>query len=319
MLEQEGQTEEILITRNGVVENGNRRLAAMRELFTSDPRAHARLSHVNAMVLPAEAQEQDLKVIELRLQMRREPRLPYDWADMAIGVRDMKNSGHSSEEIANLMHLDDRDEVEQIITRLEEAEVYLTDYLGTPQDYDQVYESRQMFINWERALREPLRNQPNAVREGARAIAHILTQQSRRLGDRVHTFRDAFGRDAAEVLNRLAAANGQEIAAAAGDRSDDIFGQVAEAPVPATQVLPLLTSRERAEELAEQITDIHQNIVAERADERRGQEALRAMRKVRNAINNVDLDRADPATLPEIRELAQEIANQAERVTAAVD
>jgi hypothetical protein len=319
VLQQEGQTEEILITRNGVVVNGNRRLAAMRELYTDDARANAGLSHVNAMVLPAEAQEIDLQRIELRLQMRRETKLPYEWVDEALGVREMKNGGASNQEIAQLMQLRIDTEVDQIITKLNEAELYLA-YLDRPLEYALVYDSQQMFINWERALREPLRNQPNAVREGARAIAHVLTQQSRNLGERVHNYREAFGRDAGEVLTRLGTVYAQELAAPEQPNApDDIFGEVAEPPVPAERVLPLLTNPQGAEELAQHITDIHESIVDEREDQRRGQGALLAMQKARRALNNVDLGRADPATFADIRAIAQEILGRAQHIITDTD
>src|SRR6185312_10992781 len=47
------QTEPILITAAGVVVNGNRRLAAMRELYAGGEATYSSFSHVNCKVLPA--------------------------------------------------------------------------------------------------------------------------------------------------------------------------------------------------------------------------------------------------------------------------
>jgi hypothetical protein len=87
----------------------------------------------------------------------------------------MKNSGSSNEEIAHLMQLRTDGEIDQIITKLNEAELYLA-YLGRPLEYSLVYDSQQMFTNWERALRDSLRNQPNAVSIGGELCPPIGVQ-----------------------------------------------------------------------------------------------------------------------------------------------
>src|SRR5438876_2814521 len=58
------QRETLLITADGVVLNGNRRLAAMRDLFAKDPARYASFSHVAAKVLPPESTEKDLELLE---------------------------------------------------------------------------------------------------------------------------------------------------------------------------------------------------------------------------------------------------------------
>lgn len=315
VLKTEAQHEDLLVTRNGVVVNGNRRLSAMRELFGEDPGTYGRFSHVNVLVLPLEAQERDLQSIEMRLQMRPETKLPYEWVDEAMGVRDLRDGGRLPAEIAALMGLSDEAEIDQIISRLNEGELYLSEYLKRPEEYHLLYESEQMFLNWERALREPLKNQSNAVREGARAIAHVLTSQSRNLEERVHTFRDAFGKDAPEVLSRLSKSYEAELdhGPPAG-QPDDIFGEVAEADSSISRVKDLLRDSDRAAEMAQQIKEIQQTIMDERAEEKRGQEALNASRKARTTLANIDLGRADTGTLPDIEANLNEVIGLAQRL-----
>lgn len=311
-LRDEGQTEEILITCNGIVVNGNRRLAAMRQLSPE----RASLSHVNAMVLPPEASPQDLRKIEIRLQMRPETRLPYDWTDEAIGVRDLKGDGVQDHEIQRLMRLERESDVHQIISRLEEAETYLRDYLNAPDDYARVTGSQQMFTNLERAQRDALRTKPVVVKEGARRVAHILIHNSADLGDRAHEYREAFGRDAEEVLSRLHRAHEAELPPAPATAADsgDIFDEVAEPSSPITQLLPLLSTPDRSLELAREITQIHADINGEREDERRGQEALKNIRKANTALAQVDLSTADADGYPEMRRIIANILVQAQRL-----
>src|SRR6185312_4803295 len=77
VLEEGRQTLPILISSAGVVVNGNRRLAAMRELYATGEPAYQSFSHVNCMVLPASISEKEIKELEVRLQMQPETKLPY--------------------------------------------------------------------------------------------------------------------------------------------------------------------------------------------------------------------------------------------------
>src|SRR5579863_778084 len=65
VLKREKQRESILITSSGVVVNGNRRLAAMRELYVD---GDASFSHVRCAVLPEDATAGDILDIEAALQ-----------------------------------------------------------------------------------------------------------------------------------------------------------------------------------------------------------------------------------------------------------
>jgi hypothetical protein len=79
VLEIEGQTQSILITSTGVVVNGNRRLAGMRDLYAKSANDHRSFSHVKCMVLPAGVTESEIVEIEIRLQMKQRTELDYDW------------------------------------------------------------------------------------------------------------------------------------------------------------------------------------------------------------------------------------------------
>lgn len=81
------QSETLLITGDGVVVNGNRRLAAMRELYQADPQAYASFGSVRAKVLPPGLTAVEIKRIETRLQMTPQTLLPYDWVNEALAIR----------------------------------------------------------------------------------------------------------------------------------------------------------------------------------------------------------------------------------------
>src|SRR5207249_750042 len=84
------QTEPLLLTREGVVVNGNRRLAAMRELFRENSTQFARFCSVRVLILPEGITADELRRIEVRLQMTPQTLLPYEWVAEALAVRDLK-------------------------------------------------------------------------------------------------------------------------------------------------------------------------------------------------------------------------------------
>src|SRR5262249_34967053 len=79
VLKKEKQRESILITSTGVVVNGNRRLAAMRELWKESKEDYPEFSHVNCMVLPDDTTPEEIVDIEADLQAKPETKLDYDW------------------------------------------------------------------------------------------------------------------------------------------------------------------------------------------------------------------------------------------------
>lgn len=72
------QTQELVATPGGVVINGNRRLAAMRSLFNSNPVKYAQFEHVEVAILTSE-DEKDINALEDELQLAVDTKLDYHW------------------------------------------------------------------------------------------------------------------------------------------------------------------------------------------------------------------------------------------------
>jgi len=89
-LADEGQRDPLILTKQGYVLNGNRRLAAMRKL-SRDPKFSKRFQNVDVVLLP-QLDEQELSTIEMRLQMSIEGKAPYNWLDELLVIQ--KNIKH---------------------------------------------------------------------------------------------------------------------------------------------------------------------------------------------------------------------------------
>ncbi|MEU5838926.1 transcriptional regulator [Streptomyces diacarni] len=85
-LKEYGQNEPGLITRTGILVNGNTRRAALMHLYGP---THA----IRVAVLPSSCGWQDIVAVELSLQLRKEHRRDYSYINRLLAVRDLVEQG----------------------------------------------------------------------------------------------------------------------------------------------------------------------------------------------------------------------------------
>lgn len=91
-LNQHGQSDPGLITRDGVLINGNTRRAALKSLGSE---------HIRVGVLPADAGPGDRQAIELSLQLRKDHRREYSFVNLLLAIDERVASGRPAAEIQN--------------------------------------------------------------------------------------------------------------------------------------------------------------------------------------------------------------------------
>lgn len=89
-LRNRGQQEPAIITVEGVLINGNRRAAALRDLWLRDGVQSAR--YVRALVLPADATSDELIDLETELQVAKDYREDYSWVNEALLIEEIFDS-----------------------------------------------------------------------------------------------------------------------------------------------------------------------------------------------------------------------------------
>lgn len=85
LLEEDGQRDPLILTKQGYVLNGNRRLAAMRQL-SSNPKTAKAFQYVKVVLLP-QLDESELSAIEMSLQMAIEGKARYNWLDELLVIQ----------------------------------------------------------------------------------------------------------------------------------------------------------------------------------------------------------------------------------------
>ncbi len=130
------QIEPLVVSVDGVVINGNRRLAAMRDLLAADAERYASFGSVEVAVLPAEATPADIEMIEAILQMAPETKLAYGWIDRRLKLRFQRDVLElPAADIVEHYRLSDASQIERELAQLKLAEEYLSDFLDTPHAY----------------------------------------------------------------------------------------------------------------------------------------------------------------------------------------
>src|SRR5690625_463988 len=160
-LERQAQRlERLLVSSDGVVVNGNRRLAAMRELLRHDPERYGGFQTIQAAVLPAETQPADLEFIEAALQMAPETKLAYGWINRRMKLRRQRDELKlPPEQILDAYRIEDAEQLEREIRELELVEDYLANYREEPRHYALVADCEALFAGLQEQLGALPKNQ----------------------------------------------------------------------------------------------------------------------------------------------------------------
>jgi len=136
----EGQRQPAIITYDGYVLNGNRRLAALRK---EDEQ------WVDCVVLPKDATRKDLYELELDLQMARETKAEYHWVNELLHIRyGVEELKEKTSVVAQKMRKDEND-IKTKLRMLMLVDLYL-DWLNKSQQYHLVKGEEQAFTELEK-------------------------------------------------------------------------------------------------------------------------------------------------------------------------
>jgi len=140
-----GQTSPGIITHDGYVINGNRRMAILQILHNDEPTG--KFQYLEVHRLPPDVGEKDLWRIEAGLQLSRDSRLEYGPVNDLLKIRQGINAGLTYDEIAATLYgITGPEEVQEKDKRLVLIESYL-EYIGDPRSHNRVKGFVEHFIN----------------------------------------------------------------------------------------------------------------------------------------------------------------------------
>lgn len=306
VLEKEGQRESILITASGVVVNGNRRLAAMRELA---------MTHVDAMVLPADASAEEIVDIEASLQGKPETKLDYDWIGDGQLINRLISMSRTPKQVAEQLHRSEKD-IRNSLQALTEVDLYLKEWAHAEGEYSRVREDAEQFF---KDLPKQLEGKDANLAQASRIIAWTLFDNRDKFSGRLYLFNPAFGKLAEDVLDRVASDLGLSTSPKGADEHSDVgfddfsvdLGDEAEG-VSYDAVIDAL--KDENDEAVDALIEAAQSAIEMEKGQRSGEAALKALSQANGKIASVDLSRASPETYPKIRKQLDTIEGLCEQL-----
>ncbi len=140
------QEEPLLLTRDGVVVNGNRRLAVLRKHNIGK-------GYVDVCLLPEGVSEADISLIEFRLQMDDPGKADYSWVNQLIAIRRAIDSGIDVEKIRASMPSLSKNDFEVLRTSLDVIDSFLA-RRGTPGSYSEIGDDKYFFEELRKAIKK---------------------------------------------------------------------------------------------------------------------------------------------------------------------
>ncbi|WP_165488665.1 MULTISPECIES: ParB/RepB/Spo0J family partition protein [Dyella] len=302
VLERDGQREPLLVTSSGVVVNGNRRLAAMRELG---------MPYVDVMVLPADATTDEIVDIEASLQGRPETKLDYDWIGQGQLINRLVQMGRSTREVAIRLHRSEK-EIKNSLQALIEVDLYLKEWAKAEGQYGRVADDAEQLF---KDLPKLLEGKDAHLTQASRVMAWSLFENREKLGDRLYNMNPAIGKYASDVLDRVAVDLGLPTDSESRDNHDqsqdfEIDVELDDEIPSYESIVDALTDGETRDEAVEALIEAARSTIEMHKGQKSGEAALKLLSQAHGKLISVDMSRAAPDTYPKIGKQLDAIENQ---------
>jgi len=315
------QTDDLIISADGVVVNGNRRLSAMRELLREDAERFRKFADVVCAVLPESTTPAEILKLEIGLQMQPETKLPYEWTALGRAVRDLREQGMDDDDIAEIMNRDKSD-ISRAAKMIDSADLYLVDWLQKPNDFDELDGTEQAFKQI--AIRNFAKNDDAIIREITRKFDFFVVEQREHLEERAYALVNAIEDNPILFLDTIAAEFDIELPnlpAAPGTQHKIAFEDAQPSFQKDYEILTTKLSEARTDEQAAEATlktiEAVCRIVMEQG-RNRDKAALRFAKNAEKALLAIDLQTGNPTTYGEIDSVLSKCIELSEKLRAEI-
>ena len=292
--------------------NGNRRLAALRELYAQGSK-FSHFSHIDVLVLPEDATAEEIVDIEANLQAVPETKLDYDWIGEAQLINRLVSLGRTHKQVADQLRRKEKD-IKYAIQTLAEADLYLKEAPGTSGSYSEIREDAEQLFG---DLPKLLEGKSEQMKEASRVIAWTLYQNKDRLESRLYDYNAAIGSLSDAVLDRVADDLGIETETP-GETSnnvaeDDFAIDLDDEPQVTSfaGVIEALKSPNNDTAVEALIEATNTEIQLDKG-QKSGQAALKSVQQAHTKLASVDISKAEKSTIPKI-------AKQLDAIKSLVD
>ena len=175
----------LLLESNGIVINGNRRLAAIRELYRSDVKTFDKFKQVPCAIIEEHLSPQNIKEIENYLQVKKENKQEYDWISLSLEIKNERERLQlTNKQIAVNMGKSEQ-EVERFYNLINVINTCLEEDWKKPGEYDLIMKQEQL---WKNTEERAFRTRNPAEKAAIYKVARMISVNSTKLGDRAYRF-----------------------------------------------------------------------------------------------------------------------------------
>jgi hypothetical protein len=192
----------LLIDSNGMLINGNRRMAAIRELYKSDVKKYDDFKRIPCAVIEQHLDDKTIKEIENFLQVIKENKQDYNWISLCMEIQDEKKRlGLENKQIAVNMGKTES-EIERYFNLITVIDNCLVEDHKTPGDYTVIKSQEQLWKNTEeRANKTKNKGEKDLIYK----IGRMISVNSRKFRDRDYKIASALQKknNLKQVLDHL--------------------------------------------------------------------------------------------------------------------
>jgi hypothetical protein len=258
------QTEPLILTHDGFVVSGNRRLCTFRELASKFPL-------IRVAILPKLDDEQ-IDSIEDYLEQETDIKDPFSWIGRAMGYRRrMRKFKCSADQLSKKAGIA-KSEITGLVDRLEIADRYL-DSIGKPKDYDEVLKDDQAFMKIDTFKQKEKLNIPK--RNAFEKLSFIALKKREMFTDRMYNNIPLVYEAQELIHDRIANEFAAELEAesASSNQTSQIPG-LSVATDPAIALIKVIDVESREDRVAEIISDTILEVKQSKLDKKRASSVL---------------------------------------------
>ena len=184
----------LLADSNGMLINGNRRLAAIRELYQSNADKYKNFRTVPCAIIEENLSDIDIKEIENNIQVKRELKADYSWISLCLEIKDeRKRLNRSFKEIGASMDFPE-DKVERYFNLTSLIDKCLEEDHKSKGNYELIKNQEQLWKNTiERASKK---GTSKGERDLVYKIGRMISVNSGNFGDRDYSIAAALQKKA---------------------------------------------------------------------------------------------------------------------------
>ena len=179
------QTEPLILTYDGFVVSGNRRLCAFRELLGKNMENYEQYKHfslVRVVILPHLDQDK-IDQLEDFLEQQTDIKESFSWISRALGYRRRLHKYGYTDDILSSITGVDKKEIRSLVDKIEIADRYL-ESINKPKDYNQILED---FYAFDKIYNCQIKNKATPTKKIAfEKLAFISIKNKNSFSDRMY-------------------------------------------------------------------------------------------------------------------------------------